>query len=135
MSEPDVAAFLTAFAHWASQQSDVRAVALVGSHARGAAVEGSDVDLVIVARDPHAYLGERAWLDQFGHVERVQLEPHGKVTSLRVTYTGGLEVEYGLTDESWAAPPLDSTTRSVLSQGMRTLWDADGLLSAVQAIP
>lgn len=134
MSEPDVAAFLQSFARWASQRSDLRAVALVGSHARNAATEGSDVDLVIVARDPDAYLRERAWLDPFGRVQRVQVEHYEKVTSLRVTYEGGLEVEYGLTDESWAASPLDATTRSVLSGGMCILWEADGLLSGIQAV-
>ena len=39
--------FLNEFVEWAEMQPDIQAVALVGSHARNAATESSDVDLVV----------------------------------------------------------------------------------------
>ena len=51
-----------------------------------------------------------------GKVERQQVEDYGKATSLRVWYEDWLEVEYGLTDETWAALPLDEGTQAVISR-------------------
>lgn len=128
----NVEAFLGAFVRWASLQADIRAVALVGSYARHADTAASDVDLVIVARDPAAYLRDRAWTALFGHVEQERTLHYGQVTSLRVAYSGLPEIEYGFTDESWATPPIDDVTRGVLSQGMRVLWETGQLLTRLQ---
>jgi len=106
------------------------AVALVGSQARGTAGPDSDVDLVILARDPHVYLEETAWAGCFGQVEKKQLEDYGRVRSLRVWYSGGLEVEFGFTTESWAALPLDAGTRQVMMDGMRVLFERVPILSS-----
>jgi len=47
--------FLDAFVHWASDQPDVQAIALVGSYARGAARYDADIDLVILTDQPSKY--------------------------------------------------------------------------------
>jgi predicted nucleotidyltransferase len=60
MIEARVERFLTEFAHWAATQETIHAVALVGSYARNNTTETSDVDLVILANEPAAYLRERA---------------------------------------------------------------------------
>ena len=117
------------FAEWAQGRADIQAVALVGSHARNAATEVSDVDLVVVLTGPDVYLQNTAWVERFGTVERQQFEDYGKVTSLRVWYDDGLEVEYGLTDPTWAALPLDEGTREVFSNGMRVLFERGDMLS------
>jgi hypothetical protein len=54
------------------------------------------------------------------------------VTSLRVHYKESLEVEFGLTTLAWAALPVDSGTKDVVSQGMRILWDREGMLARLQ---
>jgi aminoglycoside 6-adenylyltransferase len=54
------------------------------------------------------------------------------VTSLRVYYTEGLEVEFGMTTLAWAAVPVDPGTRHVVAHGMRILWDREGLLARLQ---
>jgi predicted nucleotidyltransferase len=107
-------------------------VALVGSYARNAATETSDVDLVLLARRPEMFLQDTNWVQHFEIVEHQQLEDYGRVTSIRVWYTGGLEVEYGLTDETWVATPLDEGTRRVISDGMRILFEREPLLSPHQ---
>jgi predicted nucleotidyltransferase len=115
--------FLWELTRWAAGQADIQAVALVGSHARGTATETSDVDLVVIANQPQMYLLERTWTHAFGEVVNEQVEEYGRLVSLRVRYANGLEVEYGLTDPSWADIPLDDGTRQVISGGMRVLFE------------
>ncbi len=132
MKEQRVAAFLREFQAWTQAQPDVLAVALVGSYARGAARPDSDVDLVIVTTDPTKYLSNESWASHFGQVERSRTEDYGKLTSLRVWYSGGIEVEYGITNEDWAAMPLDEGTRQVIAAGMKVLLEKGDLLSRHQ---
>ena len=89
--------FLDAFITWASDQPDVQGVALVGSYARGAARDESDIDLVILTDQPPKYLENILWVERFGVVEKHQTEDYGKLISLRVWYQHGIEVEYGIT--------------------------------------
>jgi predicted nucleotidyltransferase len=126
--------FLSAFVQWASAQPDIVAVALVGSHARGTAKPTSDVDLVILSTCPERYLQATEWAKTFGQVARQAIEDWGKVTSLRVWYKGGHEVEFGITTPEWVAQPIDEGTWRVISDGMRVLFDPHGLLAgAVRA--
>ena len=125
--------FIEDFRAWASSRPDILAAALVGSQARGTAGPDSDVDLVILAREPQAYLDETAWAGRFGQVEKQQVEDYGRLCSLRVWYRGGLEVEYGFTDERWAALPLDEGTHRVVIDGMRILFERASILSGCLA--
>ena len=123
--------FVKEYTQWVTKQGNIQAVALVGSYARGTATESSDVDLVVLANEPALYLQERAWTHLFGNVVNQQVEEYGKVTSLRVQYADGLEVEYGLTDASWATAPVDQGTREVVSAGMKVLFERTPLLSII----
>ncbi len=115
-------------ATWAAGQADVRAVALVGSHARGSATVDSDIDLVLVVDEVDRRLGARSWLADFGQVRDVEHEDWGLVQSLRVYYGDGPEVEFGLAPVDWATPPLDDGTRTVIQAGSIVLFDPHGLL-------
>ena len=125
----DIQEFLDAFVAWASDQPDVQAIALVGSYARGAARDDSDVDLVILTDQPLIYLADPTWIERFGAVEKHQTEDYGKLTSLRVWYQNGVEVEYGLTTPDWAALPLDAGTQEVIRGGIVILFERENLLS------
>lgn len=128
--------FLTDLREWAEKQPEIIGVLLVGSHARGQAREDSDVDVVILAEAPERYLEEVSFVEQFGQLVRLEKEDWGRLTSLRVWYEGGLEVEFGLTDPGWAALPADSGTREVVSDGARILFDRGGTLDTLlQAVP
>ena len=129
MLADNVAPFLDAFTQWAIAQPDILALALVGSHARNTATPTSDVDLVLITADPGRYLDDGAWVQQFGIVNRQQVEDYGPLISLRVWYCEGLEVEYGVTDERWSAMPLDTGTREVMAGGIRVLFERSPLLS------
>lgn len=121
--------FLNSFIAWSSNQPDVQGVALVGSYARGDARNESDIDMVILTDHPQKYLEDTDWTERFGTPEKYQLEDYGKLTSLRVWYRDGHEVEYGITTPDWAANPLDQGSRKVIDGGMSVLFERGDLLS------
>ncbi len=132
MNNERVRKFLEHFTAWARDRCDILAVALVGSYARGAARSDSDIDLVIITTNRAQYLSDIRWTARFGEPARNQTEDYGLVTSLRVWYSDGLEVEYGFTDERWVALPLDKGTRQVIADGMQVLFERRDVLSRHQ---
>jgi len=108
---------------WAATRPDVLGVSLVGSHARGSATPESDVDLVIVCKAPPTLIDDADWVRAFGEPQRVEREDWGRVTSRRVRYANGLEVEFGIADRDWASAPLDAGTRRVIEDGLVVLFD------------
>jgi predicted nucleotidyltransferase len=131
----DVGPFLAAVAAWAAARGDIAAVALVGSHARGAATAESDIDLVVLTPDAAKYLNDHSWATAFGAVERASVEDYGAVTSLRVHFADGLETEFGFAAPDWAQPPLDAGTAEVVRGGLRALYDPHGLLAELASPP
>ncbi len=123
--------FLSPIRQWAEQQPDIRGVLLVGSHARHAARPDSDVDLVILTDCPERYVDSIDFAERLGAVSRWQKEDWGRVTSVRVWYEDGLEVEYGFTRPDWACEPLDPGTRRVISDGLDIVFDRDGSLAGL----
>ena len=126
--------FLSDVTQWASSQSDIQALALVGSYARNAAKETSDVDLVLITTNPDQYLRDTSWIQNFGNIEKQQIEDYGLLISIRTWYTDGREVEYGITDERWAAAPLEEGTRRVIADGMQILFERRDILSRHQSM-
>jgi len=129
MAAYKIRAFLLQVAHWASARPDIQALALVGSYARHTETKTSDVDLVLITSNPDLYLKNTLWVEQFGTVTHQQVEPYGLLTSIRVWYDNGNEIEYGITDERWAAIPLDEGSRQVLSGGVEILFEQNRILS------
>lgn len=125
-------ALVEAVRRWAAGQSDLRGVALVGSHARGTATPESDIDLVLVVDDVRSRLRSPDWVSDFAEVGAVTREDWGLIRSLRVRYRDGPEVEFGLTSLAWVTPPLDPGTTSVIRDGFQILFDADGLLATAE---
>ena len=124
-----IAALLMKMEVWAARRPEVIAVALVGSYAAGTEQPDSDVDLIVLTRDPHRQLGDRDWLDEFGVTRSIAVERWGMVTSLRVGYEEGTEVELGIALPRWAwADPVDEGTAAVVRSGMRPLYDPDEVL-------
>ncbi len=133
VNDQRIGEFLRDFTDWAGERGDILGVALVGSHARGDAREDSDLDLVVVSNHAAEYLADLSWTSSFGEVERDAVEQYGKLTSVRVWYRDGLEVEYGITDEDWTDLPLDPDTQAVISDALVVLLERGELLSRHQA--
>ncbi len=87
----------------------------------------------MVCKRPQEYVAHANWVLEFGRVHGRRLEHDGSVTSIRVWYEDGLEVEFGIAGEDWAASPLDPGTRQVIAGGMIILCEQDRLLSRLQA--
>jgi predicted nucleotidyltransferase len=120
---------------WAEAASDVRAVALVGSYARGAQRTGSDIDLVLLTSNPDRYTREDEWVTELGLGQLVQTRDWGAITEKRLRLPSGLEIEVGIGEPTWAAvDPVDPGTRQVVTDGMRPLYDPEGLLQRVQSV-
>jgi len=124
-----VKALLRHMAEWAENQPGLMALALVGSYARGTAGPESDVDLILLLRDPKAYLKHPDWVSEFGEPVHVVEEDWGKVTSLRVLYAHGLEVEYGVSGPAWGSDPKDEGDARVIKDGCVVLYERDRHLS------
>ena len=134
MTSSNIDRFLNDITTWASNRADIQALALIGSYARNAARETSDVDLVLIATDRNLYLQDTSWVQQFGTVKEQQIEDYGLLISVRVFYMDGFEVEYGIADERWSAMPLDKGTRRVIADGMRVLFERGNILSRHQPL-
>jgi predicted nucleotidyltransferase len=121
----DIEPFIKDLVHWAESQSGLLAIALVGSYARAAANALSDIDLILIARAPEKFVQETTWASAFGPIEKQQIEHYGKVNSLRVWYSAGPEVEFGLTTQEWLSLPLDAGTKRVISDGIKVVFERE----------
>lgn len=128
----NVDSLLERFALWVSTQPDVQGAALVGSHARDAATEKSDVDLMILTTEVEKYFQSDEWVSSFGKVLESRAEDWGRVKALRAFYRDGVEAEYNFALPDWADIPVDAGTRRVVSDGMKILYDPRGLLKILQ---
>lgn len=126
---PAAGELLDCLVEWARLRFEVLAVALVGSYARGEATDSSDVDLLILVRAPQEVLKDTGWPRVFGDVSTTAVEDWGKVTSLRVFYSNGLEVEFGLTDGRWGSDPGDRGDAQVIRDGIFVLFERSGHLT------
>jgi len=114
---------------WASSQNAIQSLALVGSHARKQARPDSDIDFILLCHDKAFLLKGLSWLNQFGEVKTFSCENWGIVTSIRVFYQDGLEIEFGIAPLSWADIPVGPGTRRVVSDGIIVLKDTNQLLN------
>ena len=129
-------AILRVAAGWAATQPDIVGLALVGSWARGTARPDSDIDLVVLARDPEHYRRDRSWLTEIDWalvglpVIGWRDADYGAVWSRHITLAAAVEVEFSFGDLAWAgAEPIDSGTRAVVAGGFRPLYDPRSLLA------
>jgi hypothetical protein len=87
---------------------------------------------VILTSSVERYLRDRSWVSVFGESAECREEDYGKVTSVRVLYEGGLEVEYGFTTPDWVRTPIDAGTLNVIKDGMRVVYDPQGIVGRMQ---
>ena len=126
---PSIENFLQHLTVWAEAQPDIQAVVLVGSYARGYFTPSSDVDVVMLAVNSVQFIENSDWVTKFGSVTKKQKEKYGRLTSVRVWYQHGLEVEFGITDTHWGVNPEDEGTQSVIRGGVRILMERNGCFS------
>jgi hypothetical protein len=123
------ALFLENLKEWVAAQPNVVGAALVGSHARGAAPEESDIDVMILTTVVEKYFLSDQWSSLFG---QVQFEHWGVIRTLRSFYRDGREIEFNFASPDWACVPVDPGTHRVVSDGMHILFDPQDVFGSVQ---
>lgn len=132
--EADVREFLQELVAWCGHRADVRAIALVGSWARGEARCDSDVDVVLLTTDPSRYLMTDDWALALGATV-VATRRWGVLTECRLITATGIDVEVGVGDPSWATTtPLDEGTANVARDGLVPVYDPDAVLERLNAV-
>jgi predicted nucleotidyltransferase len=131
----EVNAIIDAVAAWAVKRADIRAVALVGSRARGDPGQSSDIDLLLLSDKRDDYR-RRRWLAEIDF-ERAGYQvrssngvTYGAVWSRHVHLLPAAEVELTFAKCSWARTcPIDDGTRDVVKDAFRIIIDKDGRLA------
>ncbi len=130
--DPELQAFIERLPHWAERRPDICALALVGSRVYGAPRPDSDLDVLLLTEAPSDYVEREDWLEELGVAQLVRTSSWGAVVERRFALPSGLEIDLGIGTPAWATiDPPDSGTRKVISDGMRILYDPDGLLAAL----
>jgi len=121
--------FIEDFMRWATKRKDIRAAALAGSYAREELDKDSDVDLVIITTDPKKYITNTEWTRVFGKPITKKVDEYGQLTSLRIWYESGLEIDYGFTTREWIETLPEDERKQVTDDGLRVLFEKEKLLS------
>jgi peptidase E len=124
----DATAAIRAATALAEAEPSVRAVALVGSWARGAARADSDLDLVVLADQAEGLLARSDWLGAFGSAGLVGGRDFGAVRERRLRLPSGFEIEVCVGAPSWADVPADPGTARIALDGLVPLYDPNGIL-------
>jgi GrpB-like predicted nucleotidyltransferase (UPF0157 family) len=115
---------------WARGWPEIRALALVGSWARGEPRLDSDLDVLVLTEAPDAFAASEEWLRELGDPPVIRREQWGPIAEYRVELQSGLEVEFDIGSPGWASTePIDPGTREVVQGGLRILHDPDDLLT------
>lgn len=129
----EVEELLAKVTDWASHRPDVVGLALVGSWASSRARPDSD-DLILLSEQPALYIENESWITDLPDARLLATRSWGKVTERRLRLPSTLEVEVGIADYSWAGiNPVDQGTARVVRDGLRILYDPDGLLNRLAA--
>jgi|LSQX01.3.fsa_nt_gb predicted nucleotidyltransferase len=130
----EIESFLEEIRKWAELRNDIKAILLVGSYARGQVHDGSDIDLVLMTNEPDRYLNDYSFTENFGDVDKIEKEYWGRVTSLRIWYKDGREVELGITGPDWITDdPLDIGTLRTITGGAKVVIDRIGNIDEIIA--
>ncbi len=128
-----------AVAEWAAERPDIRALLLVGSHARSSAPADrwSDLDLIFFIEEPRMYHEDSTWFRQFGVplVSFLEPKPDGH-SDRRVIYETGEEVDFVLFPASAIERLGAGASESVaglLARGYRLLIDRVGIADRLEA--
>jgi predicted nucleotidyltransferase len=136
MKAAEANAIVSVVTRWAIKRDDIRAMAFVGSWARGNQRQVSDIDLLLLSDRAHSYRGRRRWLSEIdfrGAGYRLQSSAdaiYGVVWSRHVKLLPAAELELTFAECSWArTDPIDGGTRGVVEDAFRIIFDKDGILA------
>ncbi len=117
--------FIQSITQWSNSQNDIRALILLGSHARKARTDRmSDIDLCLFVTHPTDFVDEQTWLHQFAPVWVSVTEREDNHNILKVIFDPGLMVEVGIYSLD-SLVEMQSTLPPYLEPGYAVLVDKD----------
>jgi predicted nucleotidyltransferase len=129
-------AVTAAVADWAIERADIRAMAMLGSWARGNPRPGSDLDLLLLSDLAAEYQRCSTWLTGIDfrnagfRPRSSERAVYGVVWSEHVHLLPAAEVELAFAKCSWAGTdPVDAGTRVVVRDAFQIIFDRDGILA------
>jgi predicted nucleotidyltransferase len=132
-AEADV--IVSAVSSWAIKRGDIRAMALVGSRARGNQGQASDIDLLLLSDRAHEYRHSQEWLTEIDfrgsgyRLKSSESANYGVVWSRHIHLLPPAEVELTFAECCWAqTEPVDGGTRSVVKDAFKIIFDKDRML-------
>jgi aminoglycoside 6-adenylyltransferase len=139
---PNFDPLITKLLDWAGEDANIRAMAVIGSHARldHPADEWSDLDILLIAADPESYLYSTGWIDSIAQPWLVFREPtpDGRGLELRVLFEGGLDVDFVPISSGLARAMLEggvpADVADLIYRGIRFLVDKDGFSEQIQRL-
>lgn len=140
---PDQANALTvAVADWVNARPDLTGLAICGSWARGDPRPDSDLDLIVLCRQPDA-LVDPSFLSAINfaaagfHSVSVQRATYGAVWSWHVQLLPPGDLELTIVPPKWAATaPVDEGTRGIVADVFQPIIDKERLLlELIAALP
>lgn len=140
MHAPESEKLQTLFIDWVRKTDELRALALCGSWARGDARPDSDLDLLVLMREPsaraRAQLLECIPFDPAGFkCQSLRWETYGVVHSAHMIFRPAVELELSFASINWASrSPIDPGTRQVVMGGFKLLVDKDLMLGELLAV-
>jgi aminoglycoside 6-adenylyltransferase len=121
---------------WSYSSSDIQALALVGSSARGdhPADEWSDIDLVMITLNPDHYLQSIDWLPAICDpwITTVERDAMGNIVERRVLFQNGIDVDFIVLSGDRLQAFLEEPLSSIIGRGMRVLVDKGDILSSLR---
>jgi len=134
--------------NWAQKRSEILALALVGSYARGEATLESDIDLMVIASDTEVFRQNYDWMYQINwesvsyKIQKWNDAQYGVVWSRHVylsnsknNLTNKIKVEISFGLPTWASiQPIDSGTFGVVSRGCKIIYDPQEILVKLMQI-
>jgi hypothetical protein len=138
MSTADTDSIVRIVADWAVDHEDIRAMALIGSWARGDPQRGSDIDLLLLSDRAAEYRLRWEWLAEISFeaagyriLSSVDAS-YGVVWSRHFILMPAAKVEMTFAQCSWArTDPVDVGTRSIVKDAFEIVFDKDGTLVRV----
>jgi uncharacterized protein len=128
-------ALVNVVADWAIRRDDIRAMALVGSWARGNPHPHSDLDLLLLTDEAEQYCDDH-WVAEIGFgregysVCSSRSAIYGAAASRHVQLVPAADVELTFATCSWAgAEPIDEGTRAIVNDAFRVIFDKDGVMA------
>lgn len=132
--------------NWAEERSEILALALVGSYARGEATLESDIDLMVIASDVEFFRHNYDWMHQIDwesinyKIQKWNDAEYGVVWSRHIylsnlnndlfnNFNNKLKVEISFGLPTWASiNPIDSGTFGVVSRSCQIIYDPQSIL-------